>query len=150
MLKKNIKYTDFNGNQVSEDYYFNLTKAELTEMEMSIQGGFSTHLEHVMNTRDMPALMDFFKLFIVKSYGEKSADGKYFRKDGNMAHDFTCSAAYDSLFNELLEVDGDTSNLLKFIAAVVPPDISEKVLESATKVRGEGQSAAAPVLVAGA
>lgn len=150
MLKKNIQYTDFNGNKISEDHYFNLTKSELTEMEMSIQGGFSAHLEHVLNVRDMPALMDFFKLFIVKSYGEKSADGKYFRKDANMAHDFICSAAYDALFNELLEVDGEQSNLLKFVAAVVPADMSKTILENATHVGGEGQSAAAPVLVAGA
>ncbi len=150
MLKKNIPYTDFNGNKISEDYYFNLTKAELTEMEMSIQGGFSAHLEHILNVRDMPALMDFFKLFIVKSYGEKSADGKYFRKNAEMAHDFTCSAAYDALFNELLETDGDQSNLLKFIAAVVPPEMSYKILDNANNIGGEGQSAAAPVLVAGA
>lgn len=150
MLKKNIEYVDFNGNKVSEDHYFNLTKAELTEMEMSMKGGFSAHLEHVLNVRDTPALMDFFKLLIVKSYGEKSADGKYFRKSPEMAHDFVCSAAYDSLFNELLDTNGDQSNLLKFVAAVVPPDMAQKITEVGTSAGGEGQSAAAPVLVAGA
>ncbi len=150
MLKKNIQYIDFNGNQVSEDHYFNLTKAELTEMEMSIRGGFSSHLEKVLNSGDTPALMDFFKLFILKSYGEKSADGRYFRKDANMAHDFECSAAYDSLFNELLDDGGDQANLIKFIAAVVPSEMAGKILDSGTKIGGEGESAAAPVLVTGA
>lgn len=39
MLEKVITYTDYDGNERKEKFYFNLTKAELTEMELSMREG---------------------------------------------------------------------------------------------------------------
>ena len=80
MFKKTIKYTDFDGVERKEDFYFNLTKAELLEMQMSIDGGLKGYLERIVKTQSQPELVKMFKEIIMKAYGEKSPDGKRFMK----------------------------------------------------------------------
>ena len=76
MLKKIISYTDYNGNERTEDFYFNLSKAEIMEMEMSTSGGLSEVIQNVVKTQDVPSIIKIFKDLILKAYGEKSPDGK--------------------------------------------------------------------------
>ena len=80
MLKKTINYTDYNGIERTEDFYFNLSKAELAEMELSVDGGYAEMAQRIADTKNGPELVKLFKDLILKAYGEKSLDGRRFMK----------------------------------------------------------------------
>lgn len=101
MLKKTIKYSDYDGNERTEDFYFNLTKAELTEMEMSHSGGLVKTIESIVATNDSKRIVELFKDLILKAYGEKSLDGKRFIKNQELRDSFSQTEAYSELFMEL-------------------------------------------------
>lgn len=126
MLKKTVKYEDYNGTEREEDLYFNLTKAELMEMEMSITGGLAEMIQNIVKAQDAPAIIKIFKELILKAYGEKSADGKRFRKvDDNgvpLSVAFSETEAYSQLFMELA-TDADKAS--EFINGIVPKDAAE-------------------------
>lgn len=103
MLKKTITYTDYNGVERTEDYYFNLSKTELLELEMSIEGGFLNKLQKVVDTQNAPFIVKFFKELILKAYGEKSDDGRRFIKSEELSTAFSQTEAYNKLFLELTE-----------------------------------------------
>ena len=117
MLKKTITYTDYNGVERTEDFYFNLTKAEVMEMEMSTSGGLSEMINKIVATQDVPAIIKIFKDIILKSYGEKSLDGKKFVKSEELSNAFSQTEAYSMLFMELAT---DTEAASNFINAIVP------------------------------
>lgn len=123
MLKKTITYTDYNGVERTEDKYFNLTKAELVEMELGINGGLSEMITKIVNTKDTPALVKLFKELILKSYGEKSADGKRFIKNDELRDEFTQTEAYTTLFMELAT---DDNAAVKFIEGIIPQDLAKQ------------------------
>ncbi len=126
MLKKTIKYVDYNGVEREEDFYFDLSKAEITEMELSQDGGMSNLIQKIVNTKDMPSLIKIFKQLILKSYGEKSADGRRFIKSEQLSTEFTQTPAYSELFMELATDEKAAAN---FINSIVPQEISEKSKE---------------------
>lgn len=101
MLKKTIKYTDFDGNERTEDFYFNLTKAEVTELEMSTEGGLVKMLEKIVAAQDSKRIIEIFKDLILRAYGEKSPDGKRFIKNQELRDAFSQTEAYSELFMEL-------------------------------------------------
>lgn len=101
MLKKTITYTDYNGNERTEDFYFNLNKAELTEMEMSYTGGLTSTIEAIVKAQDTKQLVTIFKDLILKAYGERSIDGKRFVKSQELSDGFSHTEAYSVLFMEL-------------------------------------------------
>jgi hypothetical protein len=101
MLKKKITYVDFDGNERTEDFYFNLTKAEVAEMEMSAEGGLAKSLEKIVADKDAKRIMETFKDLILRSYGEKSPDGKRFVKSQELRDSFAQTNAYSELFMEL-------------------------------------------------
>lgn len=101
MLKKTITYTDFNGVERTEDFYFNLTKAEIAEMELEVPGGMTTMIERITKTQDTPSLIKVFKELILRSYGKKSDDGRRFIKNKELVEEFKDSEAYSELFMEL-------------------------------------------------
>lgn len=117
MLKKTMTYTDYNGVERTEDFYFNLTKAEVMEMEMSTSGGLSEMINKIVATQDVPAIIKIFKDIILKSYGEKSLDGKKFVKSEELSNAFSQTEAYSMLFMELATDAEAASN---FINAIVP------------------------------
>ena len=120
MFKKTIKYTDFDGNERKEDFYFNLTKAELLEMQLSIDGGLQGHLERIIKTQSQPELIKMFKDIIMKAYGDKSPDGKRFMKSDEIRQNFECTEAYSELFMELAT---DSDAAAEFINALLPNDL---------------------------
>ena len=124
MLKKTIKYTDYNGVKREEEFLFHLTKAELMEMEMGTTGGLATMIEQIINTNDAPAIIKIFKDIILKAYGEKSLDGKRFVKVNDagvpLSIGFSQTEAYSELFMEL-STDADAA--AKFIKGIIPSDI---------------------------
>lgn len=134
MLKKTITYTDYDGNQRTEDLYFNMSKAELMELEMSTPGGFAEMCQRAMAKQDAPALMKIFKDLIVKSYGEKSADGKRFAKtdvNGNsLADEFLQTEAYSVLFMELFS---STEAATEFFTGVIPADVADAAQKQLTE-----------------
>ena len=117
MLKKTITYTDFDGNERKEDFYFNLTKAEVTEMQMSAEGGLAKMLEKIVATQDTKRVIEVFKDIILKSYGEKSPDGKRFIKNDEVRDSFAQTEAYSELFMELA---GNAEAAAAFINGIVP------------------------------
>ena len=117
MLKKTIKYTDYNDVERTEDFYFNLTKAELTEMQLSAVGGLSTIIEKVTAAQDMPTIVSIFKDLVLKAYGEKSADGRRFIKNDEVRESFSQTEAYSIIFMELAQ---DANAAAAFVNGVIP------------------------------
>lgn len=123
MLKKTITYTDYNGVQRTEDFYFNLTKAEVMEMELSTAGGLAGMIQKIVAAQDTPAIIKIFKDLILKAYGEKSPDGKRFMKSEEISNEFAQTEAYSILFMELATDDKEAS---KFVNGIVPSDLAQK------------------------
>ena len=124
MLKKTIKYTDYNGVKREEEFLFHLSKAELMEMEMGTVGGLATMIQQIIDSNDAPAIIKIFKDIILKAYGEKSVDGKRFVKVNDagvpLSVGFSQTEAYSELFMEL-STDADAA--AKFIKGIIPSDI---------------------------
>ena len=123
MLKKTFTYTDYNGVERTEDHYFNLSKAEVMEMEMSTTGGLAEMIQRIIAAQDAPAIIKVFKDLIRKSYGVKSADGKRFQKSDELWTEFEQTEAYSMLFMELA-TDADAAS--KFINAIIPADLNKQ------------------------
>ena len=121
MLKKTIKYTDYDGNEREEDFYFNLSKAEVTEMELSKEGGMSEYIKKISAAQNAPELIKLFKEIITKSYGEKSLDGKRFIKNKELTDAFTQTEAYSELFVELAS---NADEAVKFINGIMPKNMN--------------------------
>lgn len=129
MLKKTITYKDYNGVERTEDKYFNLSKAEIMEMEMSTAGGFAEMVQGIVKAQDAPAIMKIFKDIILKSYGEKSPDGKRFIKSKELSDEFSQTEAYSDLFMELC-TNAEAS--AAFINGIIPADVAEKAAAEAS------------------
>lgn len=121
MLKKTIVYTDYNGTERTEDFYFNLSKAEVMEMEMSTAGGLAEQINKVVKTQDNPTIIKIFKDLILRAYGEKSADGKRFVKNEEMRTAFQETEAYSNLFMELAT---DAKSAAAFVNGIIPQQIN--------------------------
>lgn len=117
MLKKTITYTDYDENQRTEDFYFNLTKAEVSEMEMSTTGGLSKMLQKIVAEKDTKRIIEMFKDLILKAYGEKSPDGKRFIKNQELRDAFSQTEAYSELFMELA---GNAEAAAAFVNGITP------------------------------
>ena len=126
MLKKTITYTDFNGEKASEDFYFNLSKAEIAEMELSHRGGFSSYLQEIIEAEDGAEIISTFKRILTMSVGQRSEDGRRFIKNEEITNDFLQSEAYSELFMELVT---DGNKAAEFIQAIVPADMAEAVAD---------------------
>lgn len=121
MIKKTITYTDYDGVERSEEFRFNLSKAELAEMEMSTAGGLEALIKKIVNEHDNARLVAIFKDLILKSYGEKSLDGKRFIKSKELSEAFSQTEAYVELFMELAT---NADKAAEFINGIVPADVA--------------------------
>ena len=121
MLKKTITYVDYNGVERTDDCYFNLSKAEITEMEMSTAGGLAEMIQNIIKAQDAPASIKIFKDLILKAYGEKSPDGKRFIKSKELSTAFSQTEAYSILFMELA-TDADAA--ADFVNGIIPQNIT--------------------------
>ena len=122
MIKKTISYTDYDGNERTEDFYFNLSKAELIEMDVSSTGGLQKLLQKITQEQDGQRIFEMFKRIILKSYGEKSLDGKHFVKSSALSEAFAQTEAYSELVMELLS---DEKVAAAFILGVVPESLKK-------------------------
>lgn len=126
MLKKTITFTDYNGVERTEDFYFNLNKAEVMEMEMGTTGGFAEMINGIIAAKDVPALISIFKEMILKAYGQKSPDGRRFIKSKELSEEFSQTEAYVSLYMELATDDEAAAN---FVNGIMPHDLVDEAKE---------------------
>jgi hypothetical protein len=124
MLKKTITYTDYDGNERTEDFYFNLSKAELLKMELSASGGLEKFCQKIIAEHDNKKMVEFWEELILKAYGEKTLDGKRFMKSQEITDAFTQTEAYSELFMELA---GDANKAADFIKGVIPASIAKEI-----------------------
>lgn len=117
MLKKTVTYTDYNGVERTEDFYFNLTKAELTEMELSTEGGLEAMIRKIVAEKNAPAIIKIFKELVLKAYGEKSPDGRRFIKNDEVRDGFAQTEAYSEIFMELAT---DADEAAAFVNGITP------------------------------
>jgi hypothetical protein len=119
-----MTYTDYNGTSRTEDFYFNLTKAEVMEMEMSTKGGLAETINRIIAAQDQPSIIKIFKDLIVRAYGVKSPDGKRFIKNEEVVDEFVQTEAFSDLFMELAT---DADKAAEFINGVVPADMAKQM-----------------------
>lgn len=121
MIKKTITFTDYDGVERTEDFYFNLNEAELTEMQLSKVGGLKEWLERMVKSENKVEIMKMFKMIILKAYGEKSPDGRRFIKSDALSEEFTQTEAYNKLFMELVT---NETTMSEFVKGIVPSNWS--------------------------
>lgn len=136
MLRKTITYIDYNGVERTEDFYFNLNKSEILEMEMGTTGGFVEMVQKIVAAKDTPAIIAIFKDLILKAYGEKSLDGKRFVKSKELSDAFAQTEAYSQLFMELALNSGAAA---AFINGIVPADLSQELAKQNNQLPGQAQ-----------
>lgn len=123
MLKKTITFTNFNDEEVSEDFYFHLSKAELVELELSHQGGLSASLQRIVQAEDGKGIIAEFKNIILSAYGIRSEDGRHFTKNQTLRDEFASTPAYSELFMELVT---NTDSAIEFVNGVIPQGMAEE------------------------
>lgn len=124
MYKKTITYPDYNGQEIKEDFYFNLTKAEILEMQLEKEGGLAEKIQAIVDSKNVPELIKIFKELILRSYGKKSDDGKRFIKSPELSREFTQTEAYSELFMELA-TDSDAASA--FINGIIPANLAKEI-----------------------
>lgn len=127
MLKKTMTFTDYNGVERTENFWFNLSKAEIMEMELGTEGGLAEMIQKIVAAKDAPSIVKIFKDLILKSYGEKSADGKKFVKSQELSEAFSQTEAYSDLFMELATDSDKASEFVNGIIPNVPKDQMAKL-----------------------
>ena len=126
MLKKTIEYVDYDGEQREEDFYFNLRQDEILEINFNANLKLSEQIEGIVKAKDMKEVYALFKKIILMAYGEKSEDGKHFRKSARISEDFESSPAFEALIMELVR---DEAKAADFIKQILPKNLDLPVQE---------------------
>ena len=126
MLKKTITYTDYDGVERTEDFYFNFTEAELMEWQLVTNGGLTNYVQKSFDAKDQPRLITLFKELLLKAYGIKSEDGRRFIKSEKISEEFSQNPAYSILYMELVTDDKLAAD---FVNGIIPAKLSEQVAE---------------------
>ena len=132
MYKRTITYTDYNGTERSETFYFNFSKAELAELQLSTDGGLENYIQRIVEAQDTKELIKVFKDLILRSYGEKTDDGKRFIKSKELSEAFSQTEAYSELFMALAT---DDKLAAEFINGILPSDLQEEMAKAQQTVR---------------
>ena len=120
MHKETVSYVDYNGVERTETFYFNLTEAELAEMQLTTEGGLANMIQEIVETKDLPKIIELFKRIIRLSYGKKSPDGRRFIKNDETLDDFLQTEAYSTIFMRLATDEAAAS---KFINETIPQNL---------------------------
>lgn len=124
MLMKTITYEDYNGEKKTKNFYFNLSRTEITKLQFE-NGGLNNHLKKMIESDDTRELYKFFEEFVLACYGERSADGELFLKNDAVRERFQCHPAYDIFMTEMIE--GGDKAMANFINSVMPKDVVEAI-----------------------
>jgi transcriptional regulator NrdR family protein len=141
MFKRDVTYEDFDGEQVTETFYFNLSKRELIELEVEYKEGLQDALQRIIKANDNKTLISEFQKIVLLAYGIKSDDGRRFIKTATVKEEFSQTAAYDSLFMELAT---DAEAASAFINGIIPKDIAQA---SANAEAEKSTNTALPVVI---
>lgn len=133
MLVKRISYTDYNGNQRSEDFYFNLNKGEIFNLQFGTEGGLDKAIQKIIQTEDTPKIVKIFQDIILNAYGVKSDDGRRFIKSEELSTEFKQTEAYSEL---LMELVSDEKKAADFINALMPKDLAEEAKKQQKLLEG--------------
>lgn len=133
MLVKRISYTDYNGNQRSEDFYFNLNKGEIFNLQFGTEGGLDKAIQKIIQTEDTPKIVKIFQDIILNAYGVKSDDGRRFIKSEELSTEFKQTEAYSEL---LMELVSDEKKAADFINALMPKDLAEEAQKQQKLLEG--------------
>ena len=126
MYNKTVTYKDYKGNTRTEDFYFNLNKAELVELELSTKGGLTVTMDRIIAAQDNPTLFKIFKDLVSKSYGVLSDDGRKFIKNQEVLDDFMQTEAYSIIFSELAT---NAEAAAEFFNNVIPQNLAKELAE---------------------
>ena len=143
MLTKTVKYTDYNGNERTETLNFNLTKAEIAEMELSMPGGMSATVQRIIEAQDTKELIAIFKDLLLSSYGVKSPDGRRFIKNEQLREEFSQTEAYSEMFMELAT---NAEAASEFINKIIPTDMQEQLKNMPEDVKKQIEMATNPIV----
>lgn len=128
MFIKTINYKDFDGNERSEDFYFNLTQSEILKLETSLNGGLTSYMSLMVQKQSQPDIMHLFEQIIDAAYGIKSLDGRTFTKTPEALAEFKSTAAYDKFF---MEICMDEAKASEFLLNIMPDDVNDKIKKAA-------------------
>ena len=128
MIKKTVTYTDYNEVERTEDFYFNLNKAEVTELELGTTGGFAAMLQKIIDAKDQPTIIRVFKDIVFKAYGVKSSDGRQFEKSEALSKAFSQTEAYSNIFMELAF---NAKAASEFVKGIIPSDLDKTIAKIA-------------------
>lgn len=124
MLKKTVTYTDYNGKERTEDFYFNLSQAELAEMHLSTENGLEDLIQKIINSKNNKETVEYFKKIVLMSYGQKSEDGRRFIKSEELSKEFSETPVYDELFIQLCT---DEKAAAEFVNGIMPKQMVENL-----------------------
>lgn len=136
MVKKTVTFTDFDGKEITKDFYFNLSKMEFRVLDRKIPGGLQNMIDQIMNEKDEDRMIDLLDILILESYGEKSEDGRFVKEDRygrRLSSFFKVSEAWDTMFMNLVQNENE---LREFLTGIVPKDVAERADEEAKKLEG--------------
>ena len=129
MLQRTFNYTDYNGVERTETALFNLTEAEIMELELSMSGGWTENINRMIEGMDGPSIVKMFKKMILDAYGVKSPDGRRFIKSDELKTEFSQTEAYSQLF---MELSTDAKKAAEFINGIIPQKHAEKNIEASS------------------
>ena len=130
MLKKTITYEDYDGNERTENFYFNLNEAELTQLRLSRSGGIEKMLQRIVDEQNAPEIIAMVKEIMLLAYGEKSDDGKVFLKSPEISHRFECTEAFNEVF---MDICSSPESASEFFRAILPAKLRAKIAEEEAK-----------------
>ena len=130
MIKKTITYTDYNGLEREEDFYFNLSEAEIAQMELGTAGGYTEYLKKITSAKDVPSLSKLFKEIIMKAYGVKSEDGRRFIKNDQVRADSEHTEAFSKIYMAFIT---DDKKAAEFMNGILPANIQQRAMEEEAK-----------------
>ena len=131
MLKRPITYEDFNGETITDIYYFHLSKPELLKLQVGNSGGLNGLIQRIIETKDSEGIIAEFEKLVLMSYGQKSDDGKRFVKSDELREEFSQTAAYQHLF---MEIATNEDAAVEFLKGVLPADMQDEIEKAEMKV----------------
>lgn len=134
MVSRDITFTDYDGTSVTKKFWFNLTVADVQEIDMEFPGGLNSVIKDLTTDPNIVKILKAFKTIILKAYGVRTPDKKFY-KDDIETKAFAASDAYSQLFIGFMT--DKKADILDFIAAMFPngeelkdnPELKKKLVE---------------------
>lgn len=122
VLKKAITYQNLDGEEVTEEFHFQLTKAEVAERALIEGSGYADRLKALSVETDGAKIIKHFKEILESAVGRR--EGQLFIKNDDVRNHFMFSGAYDVFFMDLLEEKDSGAEIIK---AMLPKDAHEAI-----------------------